>query len=96
MRMMVIDPKKMFSFTWNAPLDMPFVRSQLTHVILKFTEIEKDKTKLTLIHDGWGDGEEWDRAYDYFIRAWNNMVLPRLLYRFEVGPIDWNNPPKFE
>ncbi len=34
-----------------------------------------------------------DEAYDYLVRAWSDIVLPRLKYRFEKGPVDWNNPP---
>jgi len=38
--------------------------------------------------------EKWDEAFEYFQIAWAKVVLPRLKYRFEVGPIDWTNPPK--
>jgi hypothetical protein len=30
--------------------------------------------------------------------VWNTrekFVLPRLKFRFDNGPVDWNNPPKF-
>jgi len=40
-----------------------------------------------------GEGGEWDQAFDYFTRDWGEIVLPRLKYRFEDGPIDWENPP---
>jgi hypothetical protein len=29
-------------------------------------------------------------------RAWKNIVLPGLQYRFEREPVDWNNPPQPE
>ena len=32
-------------------------------------------------------------ANEYFQQAWLDVVLPRLRYRFEVGPIEWQNPP---
>ena len=48
---------------------------------------------MTLFHDGWGSGSEWDRAFDYFEAAWKHVVLPRLKYSFVHGPIDWQNPP---
>jgi hypothetical protein len=41
-------------------------------------------------------GGEWDQAYEYFQRAWNRVVLPRLKYRFAVGPIDWQHPPDLD
>jgi len=95
-RILAIQPKKMFAFTWNAPPHLPNVRIQRTHVIIRFKEIDKDKTKVILHHDGWGEGGEWDDAYNYFVRAWKELVLPRLKYRFEVGPIDWDNLPKLK
>ena len=47
------------------------------------------ETRVTLHHTGWGDGDEWDKAYAYFDRAWTN-VLANLKKRFETGPYDWS------
>lgn len=94
MRIMAFQPKKMLAFTWNAPSDLPNVRKQLTHVVIRFMELPNGRSRLTLTHDGWGEGEEWDKAFVYFTRAWKDVVLPRLKYRFSVGPVDWENPPK--
>lgn len=90
---LAIQEERMLSFTWNAPPTLPKVRGQLTHVTLRFQELEEGLTALSLFHDGWGDGGEWDQAFDYFTRAWGEVVLPRLEYRFEHGPIDWENMP---
>ena len=87
---------RMLSFTWNAPPELKKVRGERTHVYLKFIPVPGGKTKLLFHHDGWGNGEEWDKAFKYFEYAWKKVVLPRLQYRFEVGPVDWNNPPKFD
>jgi len=84
----------MLSFTWNAPPSIPEVRPQRTHVLLRFYAEGEERTRLTFHHDGWGIGEEWDRAYEYFSRAWPEVVLKRLQYRFDHGPLDWDNPPK--
>ena len=96
MRILSVIPHKMFGFTWSNPRDFPEISQQRTHVTLKFYPVKGNpqKTKLVLIHDGWGDGEIWDQAYRYFIRAWKEVVLFRLHYRFDHGPINWNNPPK--
>jgi len=93
-RIMAFEPKRMLSITWNAPPEMSEVRKQWTHVVIRFEETAKGQTKVTLTHDGWGEGEEWDKAFAYFTRAWLEVVLPRLKYRFSVGPVDWDNPPK--
>ena len=89
LRVMAIQPKTMFSFTWNAPPSLPQVRSQRTHVIIRLSAEDERNTRVTLHHDGWGAGGQWDDAYRYFDRAWNQIVLPRLVPRFEHGPIDW-------
>ena len=93
MIVMAMQPQKMLAFTWNAPPHLPQVRNQMTHVIIRLYALSLDQTKVTLRHDGWGEGGEWDSAYEYFERAWKKIVLPRLKYRFDVGPIDWYNPP---
>jgi uncharacterized protein YndB with AHSA1/START domain len=93
MIVLAVQPESMLSFTWNAPPYMPQVRGQMTHVTVRFFQIDSGNTRVTIHHDGWGEGPEWDQAYEYFIRAWGEVVLPRLKYRFEQGPIDWDDGP---
>lgn len=93
-RILALEPRKMLSITWNAPPELPEVRKEWTHVVIRLEELPKDRTKVTLTHDGWGEGGEWDEAFAYFARAWTHVVLPRLRYRFSVGPIDWSRPPE--
>jgi len=96
MRVMAVHPPHMLAFTWNAPPSLPTVRDQMTHVVVRLFETETGGTRVTLRHDGWGAGGEWDQAFRYFDRAWNDVVLPRLKYRFEHGPINWSDPPALE
>jgi uncharacterized protein YndB with AHSA1/START domain len=93
MHFIAIQPKQMLSFTWNAPPELPTVRGEMTHVMVRLYPLAEKSTKVTLRHDGWGSGGEWDLAFAYFERAWLQIVLPRLKYRFVVGPIDWGSPP---
>ena len=95
MVILAIQSESMLSFTWNSPPHLTTVRGQRTHVVVRFSETDEGKSRVTLHHDGWGEGGEWDEAFDYFSSAWGDVVLPRLKYRFEHGPIDWENPPKF-
>jgi uncharacterized protein YndB with AHSA1/START domain len=83
----------MLSFTWNAPPDLPTVRPQRTHVTVRITQLAPRASRVTLIHDGWGQGGEWEEALRYFQSAWSDVILPRLRYRFAVGPVDWSNRP---
>ena len=93
-KILAFQPKKMLSFTWNAPPHLSEVRRQWTHVTVRLEETSKGQTKVTLTHDGWGEGEQWDETFAYFTKAWIDIVLFRLKYRFTAGPVDWNNPPK--
>ena len=89
MRFMALQPKKMLSFDWNAPPHLPAARAQRTFVVVRFTPLDGKQTRVSLHHTGWGDGDEWDKAYAYFDRAWGN-VLAGMKKRFESGPQDWS------
>jgi len=89
MRYMALQPKRMLSFDWNAPPQLPEVRSQRTLVVLRFDPVDDGQTLVTLHHTGWGTGGEWDQAYGYFDKAWDK-VLENLKLRFERGPQDWS------
>jgi len=65
-------------------------------VILDLTPSGEGASRLRFTQLGWGDGPEWDAAYDYFDRAWAGFVLPALVYRFEKGPLDWTARPDLE
>ena len=82
---------EMLSFTWNAPLSMPEVRQARTWVVIHFYPQEGNQTRITLTHVGWKMGDEWQKALQYFNKAWE-VVLGRLQYRFQKGPIDWKKP----
>jgi len=88
MRFMALQPKRMLSFTWNAPPHLPEARAQRTLVILRLQPVGDKQTRVTLHHVGWGDGGEWDQAYAYFDKAWGG-VLANLRKRFDQGPQDW-------
>ena len=89
MRFLAVQPKKMLSFTWNAPPSLPEARSQRSFVVVRFSAVGDGMTRVTLHHTGWGEGAQWDQAYGYFDRAWGN-VLGSLKKRFEQGPVDWS------
>ncbi len=92
---MAVEKNKMLTFSWNSPPELPVIREQKTFVIIRFIELDKNHTQVNLTHIGWGEGSQWTEAFDYFKRAWLKVVLPRLKYCFDVGPVDWSNPPTF-
>jgi uncharacterized protein YndB with AHSA1/START domain/acetylornithine deacetylase/succinyl-diaminopimelate desuccinylase-like protein len=88
MRFLALQKERMLSFTWNAPPHLPEARLQRTVVVIRMESLGNEETRVRLSHVGWGEGGEWDKAYDYFDRAWGN-VLANLQKRFVEGPIDW-------
>ena len=90
---LAVQDKKMISFTWNAPPSLPEARKQRTMVIVRFEARGDALTEVTIRHLGWGEpaaDNEWGKAYDYFTKAWPN-VLKNLKKRFEEGPINWKS-----
>jgi len=67
-------PKRLLSFEWNAPPTFGALRLKRTQVILQFEPTAASEIRITLAQLGWGQGEEWDRLYDYFDNAWANVL----------------------
>ncbi len=59
---------------WAVPERFAGLSAHRTVLTLTF-ESRADKTKLTLTHAGFGQGETWDEALDYFTQAWPSVVL---------------------
>jgi uncharacterized protein YndB with AHSA1/START domain len=93
---LALQPPIMLSFTWSAPVHLGHVRGHHTHVTVRLHKSGGGRTNVSLTHDGWGEGGEWDEAYAYFQSAWGEVVMPRLKYRFEHSPVNWDNPPRPE
>jgi uncharacterized protein YndB with AHSA1/START domain len=74
MRVLACRRKRLLSFTWNAPPHLPDARAQRTVVVLRFEPVDEKRTTVRLTHVGWGDGGQWDQAYQYFDRAWGNVL----------------------
>jgi uncharacterized protein YndB with AHSA1/START domain len=90
MRVLAVQEKKLLSFTWNAPPHLPVARAQRTAVVVRFEPVDEKQTAVRITHSGWGDGGEWDQAYQYFDRAWAG-VFANLQKRFVEGPMDWKD-----
>ena len=89
-RLLAIEPGERLAFTWSAPPKWPRIREMRTVVEITFSAIADDATALRLRHSVWGQGHDWDEVYAYFDGAWD-IVLKRLDYRFDQGPVDWDN-----
>ena len=91
MVVLAVQENRMLSFTWNAPPHLPEVRAPAheRHRALQRAGAE-DPTDVRLTHSGWGDGGQWDQAYDYFDTAPGAACWPTCEKRFVEGPIDWS------
>lgn len=69
-------PKRMLSFTWNAPPQFPEERNsvQRTWVVVLFEPVGEGKTRVTINHVGWMSGGKWDEVYAYFDKAWVTVL----------------------
>jgi len=72
-------PKKMLSFSWNAPPQFDAIRNgnHQTWVVVEMIAVG-NVTEVTLTHLGWLEGEDWNAVYDYFVNAWD-MVMDNLV-----------------
>lgn len=75
-RVLSFIPNKMFSFSWNTPPQFMDLRTSgyYTWVVLEFEEIDISKTLLRLSNLGYPDDISWDRAYQYFGKAWDYVL----------------------
>jgi uncharacterized protein YndB with AHSA1/START domain len=87
---LAIQPMNFFSFTWRNPPSISAIRWQFTQVSIQINDLNQKHGQVILTQDGWGTGPDWKEAYRYFKRAWQKVVMPRLVKRFESGPIIWD------
>jgi uncharacterized protein YndB with AHSA1/START domain len=91
--LLAIQPECFFSFSWRNPPSLTTIRWQFTHISVRIASLDHQLSHVMLVQDGWGEGEEWREAYRYFKRAWQKVVLPRLVQRFMTGPVHWDSIP---
>ncbi|MFN3835106.1 MAG: SRPBCC family protein [Glycocaulis sp.] len=65
---------RMLSVSWALPPYMAEVRPHHTHLLLRFEPLDGDRTRVSLTHSGWGEGEAWDAAHAYFERVWPHVL----------------------
>ncbi len=88
-RITALSKGQLLAFDWKGPPPHAQVMNHadpLTHVVVSFLPDGAPVSSATLvhvIHSGWGSGEAWRAARDYFDRAWR-QVLDGLIE--EIGP----------
>ncbi len=81
-------PERMLSYEWNAPPSLGPMRQKHSHVVILFEEAGPGKVRVDFNQYGWGEGEGWQKVYEYFDRAWS-YVLGNFEKRMTSGPINW-------
>jgi uncharacterized protein YndB with AHSA1/START domain len=89
-KVLAVDPMRSFAFDWSAPPTMPEVRTKRTNVQIQLTEKGPKEVAVHLVSLGWGTGDEWVAAHQYFDEAWAS-VLGSLQKRFAEGPRVWTS-----
>ena len=69
---------KFLSFEWKGPeMFQSFMNfcDPLTHVVVVFSpNPDLNKTTVYFFHSGWRDDPEWQKARDYFEKAWSGAL----------------------
>ena len=70
------EPSRLLAFTWKGPDQFADVMNQpnrLTKVEVSLSERCK-KTRITVVHGGWGDGKERAEARAWHVKAWDMVI----------------------
>jgi uncharacterized protein YndB with AHSA1/START domain len=81
-RILSYEPRRMLSFDWRAPPELPGVRQERTWMVIRMDSIGPRLTRVTMTQLGWQTGDEWRRNREFFDRAMEEP-LNNLKRRFE-------------
>jgi uncharacterized protein YndB with AHSA1/START domain len=85
-KILKIDRPHALVFEWKGPDPFAEIMNQagaLTHVSVTFAPTD-DGTKVTVEHTGWGESDDWERAKQWHVQAWRE-VLDSLKSSMESG-----------
>ena len=71
---LAMQDERFLSVTWALPPYMPEVRAHLTHLTIRFEPVGETQTQVSIRHDGWGEGGQWEDAYAYFEPNWAAII----------------------
>ena len=70
------EPYTHLSFSWRGPDELHYVMDpdkHQTHVHVSFRKNDEG-TEVTIIHDGWGIGKDWEVAKEWHNQAWIQVI----------------------
>jgi uncharacterized protein YndB with AHSA1/START domain len=71
-----IMPMLYLSFQWRGPDQYLHVMNNpnpATHVHVEISE-KLNETLITVVHEGWGTGEDWNKAKEWHRNAWKGVL----------------------
>jgi len=74
-KILALEKPDYLNFEWKGPkIYKHFMNNvrPLTNVTVLFNS-KNDNTKVTIIHTGWRDMENWEQARQYFVNAWEGV-----------------------
>ena len=71
---LAMQEERFLSITWALPPYMPEVREHLTHLTVRFEPVSEERTRVSIRHDGWGEGGQWEDAHAYFETNWSAVI----------------------
>ena len=75
-RITSFEPEERLSFSWRGPDKLHHVMDPCepqTHVHVSLKE-RGAGTEVAIVHDGWGEGEDWKAAREWHQRAWEQVT----------------------
>lgn len=69
-------PNELLIFEWTFPPATPELRKSKKKipVMITFHEIHPNQTRVDLVHYGWEDGDEMEKAFNYFDQVWPHVL----------------------
>jgi len=74
---LALDRPYMLNIEWLGTAEQKYFMNYtdpLTNVTFILYPLSNKSTKISLIHTGWQEGDEWDEAYGYYNNVWYNAL----------------------
>ncbi len=71
-RVLAFLPGEVLAFDWTFPPSIPLLRGARakTQVVVQLDQPEEGLVRIRFAQLGWQSGDDWDRGYAYFDKAW--------------------------
>ncbi|MFX1362510.1 MAG: SRPBCC domain-containing protein [Promethearchaeota archaeon] len=76
-KILAIEPSRFLSFEWKGPKQFKHFMNNvrpLTNVVVSFIP-DQDSTTVYVLHVGWRNTAEWENARQWFVKAWEDVLL---------------------